>query len=77
MCSGRTDVVYPRANSCIMNVWCDGIWSKRMFIGGSKKFGPIPAEDFPEFARDVTRVLDAANIARNPGAYDPDLPVVE
>ncbi len=76
-CAGKIGVEYPVAITCIMHVWYDGIWAKLMFIGGGGRFGPIPADDFPEFARDVVRVLDTANVTRNWKTYDPALPVVE
>ena len=76
-CAGKIGIDYPVAITCFMHVWYDGIWAKLMFIGGGGRFGPIPADDFPEFARDIIRVLDTANVTRNWKTYDPALPVVE
>lgn len=76
-CAGKIGVEYPVAITCIMHVWYEGVWAKLMFIGGGGRFGPIPADDFPEFARDIVRVLDAADVTESWQSHDPKLPVVE
>ncbi len=76
-CAGKIGIEYPVAITCIMHVWYDGVWAHLMFIGGGGRFGPIPADDFPEFARDVVRVLNAADVTENRSTLAKLLSIVE
>ena len=61
-CSGSFKDHPAESANCFILVDYNEIFALLLFIGGGPEFPEIPVDDFPELARDVLRILDAANV---------------
>jgi hypothetical protein len=68
---------YQLHGRCFIEVGFDQLYTNLLFISPLSEDPPIPVDRFSEFAQDVWRTLDAANVTDEYDELPPDLPFLD